>query len=359
MTVHTFTTPAAGPAQRARAFGTAWRTQIGANLEDYLRLFAAVGAPAGRVRPWAERALEQTAAWAPALADEITGIATGAGIEPWQAAALNARTEILAAAGHRGRGECSTAVVLPGAGRAPRTTQTWDWHDAIGHDLVVWAFEPRPGHTVRCFTEFGVLGKIGVNSSGLGLHFNILRHVSDHAEIGVPVHVVARRILDEATTVEEATAIARSARVSASTVISVATFDGEHGRTRGLELCPMGVAELEPDENGVLLHTNHFLDPALAEGQQEILDGSSTHPRLAALHDRVTPLGSPDPLDRARSLLDHNPDGTGICCHPDPAKPIHERWQTLLTITLDLETTHLTYHDGGPCTVTRETWHTF
>ncbi|MFC3997333.1 C45 family autoproteolytic acyltransferase/hydrolase [Nocardiopsis sediminis] len=359
MTVHTFVSPAAGPAERARAFGAAWRAEIGANLEGYLRLFAAVGAPADRVRPWSEAALDQTAAWAPALAEEITGIAAGAGIEPWQAAALNARTEILAAAGHRGRGECSTAVVLPAGGGAPRTTQTWDWHDALGADLVVWAVEPRPGHTVRCFTEFGVLGKIGVNSAGVGVHFNILRHTSDHAGIGVPVHVVARRILDDAASVAEAAEIARSARVSASSVITVAAAGGGRGEARCLELCPQGVAELHPDDDGVLLHTNHFLDPVLAEGQQPILDDSSTHPRLAALGDRAAALGAQDPLERAGALLDHEADGSGICCHPDPAKPFHERWQTLLTIALDLENARLAYHGGGPCTAAPDTWHTF
>ena len=125
----------------------------------------------------------------------------------------------------------------------------------------------RDGRTVHLFTEFGIVGKIGVNDAGLGLHFNILHHRDDGRGAGVPVHVVARRILDEAATVEEATAIARSATVSASTVLTVVAWDDERASARCLELSPAGVGVLEPDADGVLAHTNHFLDPRLARGE--------------------------------------------------------------------------------------------
>ncbi|MFD0490125.1 C45 family autoproteolytic acyltransferase/hydrolase [Saccharopolyspora spinosporotrichia] len=252
------------PAQRGRGFGRAWRKQVQRSYAGYAELFAAVGA--SDVRGWSEQAHAETAAWAPALAEEIADVAEGCGLPTWQVAALNARTEILAAAASNGEGECSTSVVLPGAGVAPRTVQTWDWHDTLADGMVIWSLEPRAGHRVHTFTEFGVLGKIGVNSAGLGVHFNVLRHVRDSADIGVPVHVVARRILDEASTVGEAVAIAGSARLSASSLITVATFDGERGEVRGLELSPAGVAGLEPDGTGTFLHTNHFLDVELSAG---------------------------------------------------------------------------------------------
>jgi isopenicillin-N N-acyltransferase-like protein len=270
-----------------------------------------------------------------------------------EARALNARTEILAALNAVGEGECSTAVVLPGGGAPPRTVQTWDWHPHLREVPVLWAYEPRAGRTVRTFTEFGVLAKIGVNTAGLGVHFNILRHASDRAEIGVPVHLVARRILDEATTVDEAVDLARSAQTSASTAITVVTVDA----AATLELCPDGVAVVPAD--GVLLHTNHFLDPDLAEGERLAVERPLTIDRLAYLQANPDDLAAVDVTARAGALLSHGPDGAPVCAHPDPAAALHERWETVATISLDLEAAGMVVHEGGPCRIMAGTWQAF
>ncbi len=58
--------------------------------------------------------------------------------------------------------------------------------------------EHPDGQVVRTLTEYGIVGKLGVSRRGLGLLLNILHHEGDGRGIGVPVHVVARRVLDEA-----------------------------------------------------------------------------------------------------------------------------------------------------------------
>jgi isopenicillin-N N-acyltransferase-like protein len=227
--------------------------------------------------------------------------------------------------------------------------QTWDWHDTLRHVMLLRAIEARSGLGVCTFTEFGIVGKIGVNSAGLGVHFNVLRHNSDHADIGVPVHVVARRILDEASTVDDAADIARSARLSASTVVTVVTRD----EARGLELSPAGVAELTGE---TLLHTNHFLDAALADGERTVPSESTTRDRLAVLHDRAGALRSARRDDRAAALLSHREDGVPLCAHADPSLPPHTRWESLATISLDVVECRIDVHEGGPCQVAPETW---
>lgn len=321
-----------------REFGAAWSAAIERTFAGYLDLFAALGVSGDRVRDWGARALAETRAWAPRLADEIEDVAAGAGLQAWQLGALNGRTEILAAAAVGGEGECSTSVVL---GTVPRTVQTWDWHDTLRHAMVV-----RTHQRVCTFTEFGVVGKIGVNSAGLGVHFNVLRHRSDHADIGVPVHVVARRILDEASTVDEAVELTRSARLSASSVLTVVTVD----RASCLELSPAGVAELPAD--GFLLHTNHFLDPRLAKGERTVAAESTTFDRLALLRDRIGTLGTEDRTARAEAL-------DAVCAHADLALPPHQRWESLATISLDVADRRMFVHDGGPCTVRPDTWQSF
>ncbi|TDD31376.1 peptidase C45 [Nonomuraea terrae] len=359
MTFPVFSSRQTEPGARGKEFGTHLRPKILANLSGYTDLFTAAGATGAQVRVWAERALERSAAWAPRLADEIAGIAAGAGLEPWQVAAVNARTEILAAVDATtraiaGEGECSTSVVLPDSSPA-RTVQTWDWHDHLREAPVLWEFEPRPGHVVRTFTEAGALAKIGVNTAGLGVHFNILRHRSDTADVGVPVHLIARRILEEAATVEEAADIARSAEVSASTVITAVTASD----AASIEISPAGVAVIPPGPDGVLLHCNHFLDPGLAPGERHASDRPGTYDRLRHLRANVAGLSRDDLTARALSMLSHGPDDAPVCAHPDLTQPINQRWETVATIGLDVTAGRLRVHQGGPCRVAAETWQTF
>jgi isopenicillin-N N-acyltransferase-like protein len=307
-----------------RALGTEAREDILRCWAGYEPLFDAWGTGAREI---AEATFERTRAWAPRLAAEIEAIAAGAGLAIWQVAALNARTEILA----KGRGECSTVVLL---GDPPRTLQTWDWHEHLDDVKFVW----DTGH-VRTLTEYGIVGKIGVNSAGLGVHMNILHHASDGGGDGVPVHVVARRILDEATTVEEAAKIARSADVCASTVL---TAVDRHGAAC-LELCPAGLGEVRP-RDGVLLHTNHFLDPELAEGEDNRDEDPESWDRLEALEQRIDELRTAPDLADVIKLHD-----APVCCHPEPGAPFGERYATLATISLDVAGGHLRLRAGGPC----------
>ncbi|MBN9326030.1 MAG: hypothetical protein J0I87_03820, partial [Cellulomonas sp.] len=115
-----------------------------------------------------EQACAAIESWAPDLARELTGLAKGADVEAWQLGMLNARTEILATVGPLGEGECSTAVrLVPGA--APRTIQTWDWHDELDSAKTLVETPGPDGRTVKYFTEAGLLGKIGVSDAGVGV----------------------------------------------------------------------------------------------------------------------------------------------------------------------------------------------
>jgi isopenicillin-N N-acyltransferase-like protein len=315
-----------GARERGCALGAGERDEILACWAGYERLFSE------HPRDFAEATLERIDNWAPRLAAEIEGIAAGAGLETWQVAALNARTEILA----RGRGECSTFVCLP------RTIQTWDWHEHLDDVTFVWELEPRPGHTVRTFTEYGIVGKIGINGAGLGLHLNILHHASDGEGVGVPIHVVARRILDEASSVDEAAEIARSADVCASTVMTAV----DRTSAACLELCPDGLAEIRP-EDGVLLHTNHFLDPRLAQGEDTHEEDPGSWDRLERLQQRVGELrAARDHVELAEAMLHHD---APICCHPEDGAPFGDRYATLAMISFDLDARLMHVRAGGPC----------
>jgi isopenicillin-N N-acyltransferase-like protein len=222
---------------------------------------------------------------------------------------------------------------------------------------LLWRIELASGRTVKTFTELGVLGKIGVNDAGLGVHFNFLQHHDDGLGdgVGVPVHLVARRILDEASTLDEATAIARSAPVTASTALTIVT----RGGARTLELSPAGVGVIEPDADGVLLHTNHFLDPELAAGERLAPDDPDTLARYDELQRRRAGLSAPTAAARAEALVLHREDGAALCCHPELGAGVADEWETLLTVALGVTDATLTYIDGAPCEAAAVGWSTF
>ncbi|MFV9997446.1 MAG: C45 family autoproteolytic acyltransferase/hydrolase [Arsenophonus endosymbiont of Dermacentor nuttalli] len=154
------------------------------------------------MRTIGENSLSALEYWCPDLASEIEAIALGADLPVWYLASLNARTEILSTKSTSYSSECFTAIYAAADIDMPQTIQTWDWHDVLAPNGLMIQLQNRKGMQFKLFTEFGMLGKIGVNSAGLGLHFNILHHTNDNDSGRVPVHAVSRRILEEATTIE-------------------------------------------------------------------------------------------------------------------------------------------------------------
>jgi len=343
--IHTCVTDTLDPHARGRQVGERFAGQIGETTQLYLDFFPRVGVTLGEAQRIGENSLAALEAWSPDLAAEIAGLASGSGLPLWQLASLNARTEVLAA--RTRHSECSTTVHAPRGPRAPQTLQTWDWHDSLCPHGLMLALRSRQGLAVKLFCEFGMLAKLGVNSAGLGLHFNILHHHSDNTAGGVPVHAIARRLLEEACSVDEAIELARSARVSASTVLTVFSREDRSPRAVSIELSPERTALVLPREDGWLLHTNHFLDPQLSAGEQ-VADRAETEGRLAHLQQVVGQMTSADPRARAEAMCGAAGDAAPICFHPDLALPDTERWETLLSVAIDTEHGHLDYVAGTP-----------
>lgn len=347
MKLHTFVTDTHNPQQRGRQIGERWAPQIRQTCALYLDFFTQVDIDPRQVRAIGEASLASLQAWSPGLAQELVATAEGAGLPLWQLAALNARTEILAVMPAAAEGECSTAVYAPAGAEAPRTLQTWDWHDALVPHGLLLQLEGAAGLRVKLFTEFGMLGKIGVNSAGLGLHFNILHHASDDGSGGVPVHAVARRLLEEARSVEEAIELARSARVSASTVLTVFGRDDQAPRAASIEMSPTAKAVVLPAADGWITHTNHFLAPELVPGERTA-DVSTTYLRLDHVDARRAAMGDADLAARARAMCGAAGAQAPICFHPDLSLAPKERWETLLTLGIDTRAGDLLYRAGNP-----------
>ncbi|MCF2533978.1 C45 family autoproteolytic acyltransferase/hydolase [Yinghuangia soli] len=346
---------AADPRARGAARGTQLRGSIPGALDTYDRLFSLGGIKPAQVREDAERALDAIGAFRPAARAEIEGIAEGAALEPWRIAALNARTEILARSTTVPPGECTTLVRRRAADApgGPRTfgVQTWDWHVEL---RAYWhTLEARGGrHDFVGITEHGILGKIGVNSAGLALHFNILGHVRDGIG-GIPMHVLAAVVLEEAGSVAEALEIIRSAPIASSG--SFALFDPAEAVL--LDLSPDGVFPIEP-EDGLLVRTNHFLTPVPAAAEKTWLYQPDSGERRDFVRARLAGRGAPESPGDLFGHLVTAPGEPPVTCLPDMALPLGQRWASLATVALEPAARTARILDGTPADADSRTWRT-
>jgi len=384
--VRTFRSGVLEPRARGVEFGAAHGERIAANVAAYRRLFAqaAGGAPLD-VEALGGQALAAIEGFAPELHEEILGIAEGAGLAPELLGAVNARTELLAVAGRARRaraaagggsvsggaagaagdraddaaasrdasaapvrGECSTAVKLSVDGTPPIGVQTWDWYDELAGGWLVWEIPHPDGRRTTTLTEYGIVGKAGVNDRGIGLHFNILHHERDGATVGVPVHVAGRAMLDRAGDVNQALLALHAAEVSASSCLTVVSAEGD-GCAVCVELHPGGPGHVLPDERGLLLHTNHFLSQPGAAGDTEPREAPDTLVRLDLLRRRLHGRAALTADELLAAFDCHAGGGGALCCHPDTTLAPEARYATLATVELDVAAGTLRALAGGPC----------
>jgi isopenicillin-N N-acyltransferase like protein len=345
----------ADPFERGRQRGAQVSAELAETWPLYQSLFDVTAREAGcdgvDVTAVAHSCLDAVSTWSPGLLRELEGVSAGSGVSLTTVMALNARTEVFAAAGGTAVSECSTVVQLQGPEGSAISAQTWDWHEELAGGWHVQSVH-EGGVSYAGLSEFGMLAKIGVNSLGLGIHFNLLRHDSDlsgsasaEGRPGVPVHLVAAAVLANAGTIAEALDIVRSAPVAASTVITAVTAH----EAACLEMCPAGTGVVEPSA-GWLVHTNHFLAPELAEGEAVTQFVTTTFEREGLLGERVREVTSPLGTEELAGLLcTHEDDGVAVCRHADPDAPHGYRSATLATVALDVERRQARLSEDGPC----------
>ncbi|MGW4042226.1 C45 family autoproteolytic acyltransferase/hydolase [Streptomyces sp. NPDC004721] len=342
------------PFERGRDRGSQLRGALPAGVHTYLQLFAKYQLDEDAVRDFAMRYADAVGSWRPTRRAEMDGIAQGAGVDPWHIYALNARTEILSRGVGPAVSECSTI-----ARRAELAdgivhtfgSQTWDWHDQLDGE---WhTHEIRGGrYDFVGLTEHGILGKIGVNSAGLALHFNILRHHADGAT-GVPIHVLAATVLEEAASVDEALDIVRAARRSASG--SFTLFDSQSAITA--DITPIGVFVIEP-VNGTVVRTNHFLSAEAQADEKTERTQPDSGERYRLIQSRLHEYPEPHTSDELLAFLYSDPGQPLLCHRPDRSLPLGERLATLATVQLEPAVRTARLANGSPIDARAGDWRT-
>lgn len=195
--------------------------------------------------------------------EEMRGIARAVNTDVAAILLLNARTEILKLARRRQHGQddfiqsdgCTGVFVMPPATRDGQFihAQNWDWKAECAETAVVVKIRRDDAPDIITFTEAGGLARTGFNAAGISISGNYLETDRDYRELGVPLAIIRRKVLEQ-----EHLALAMQAvygtRKSASNNMMI-------GHAQGIaidfECAPDETFLVYPDK-GLLVHANHF-----------------------------------------------------------------------------------------------------
>lgn len=236
----------------------------------------------GSLRPSIAAHRDMVTSALPDLAEEVDGLAAGAGVERDAAWLLQLRRELLGYSRVTG-GDCTTYASVR---NWPVLAQTVDLNGNLDDQITLLAVS-GPRHRSLVLSFAGLLGYLGVNDAGIAVGLNLV--LGGEWEPGVPPYLAIRHVLDTADSVDEAVEILSELPLASSRSFMVC------GEERAVCVEALGSRRslLEGDE---LAHTNHFLDPDFA-GRDEInvFAKNSSRRRLEA----VRAAGIPEAGDTA------------------------------------------------------------
>jgi hypothetical protein len=200
----------------------------------------------------------------PALSEEITGLAHGAGITVAEAVLLQIRREVI---GYQkipvpARGDCTTyASLRHGPAGRPVLAQTVDLNGNLDDQIAVLDVTLAQSSRRALVLSFGgLLGYLGINSDGLAIGLNLV--LGGDWKPGLPPYLAIRHLLDEAGSVDEALKILPDLPLASSRSLTLC----DQGRLACAEILDGQVRVLPVGETCV--HTNHYLDPDFAAADE-------------------------------------------------------------------------------------------
>jgi isopenicillin-N N-acyltransferase-like protein len=311
------------------------RDRVERSIANYSRLFAFVGMDWQEAQRRSAPYRDLIGAFDAGLLEEMEGIALGAARPFSEILALNSRTEVLPPTFLTGTdaGECTAIAVTPAASANGEAllAQNWDWVGSQREALIILRVREAEHPACLTLTEAGMLAKIGLNASGVGVCLNILRSVFDGQNTGVPVHVLLRALLKRSS-VRDAVDFAGKLAFGGSSNILMADRGGD---AASLEFSPKGLRVVR-GEGATLCHTNHFLHPEALTWQATHVPNLSTLPRLerALFHAAARPKQGVEDLKRL--LRDESAGLLSISRHPDRSLPADAQIESVASVIMEL-----------------------
>jgi isopenicillin-N N-acyltransferase-like protein len=238
-----------------------------------------------------------------ALADELDGIAEGAGLEPWQLVVVNHYTDFRDIPAEDGG--CSVVHVPLPTGRV--VAQTWDMH-GTAEPYVALLRVGGPGEPVAVlFTIAGCLGMAGMNEHGVSVCINNM--TPDDARVGVLWPALVRRMLRERTA-GDAYAVLQGARLSSGHNYLVA----DESALFNVETTARVQRLTHTDGARIYWHTNHYTHPDLVPHELPLHTASTSRVRDELLRGLLAE--APSSIESILAVLGSHEGAPGsICAH--------------------------------------------
>jgi len=214
---------------------------------------------------------------------------------------MNIRTEIAYGLFNDG---CT--AISSTSGNRTLIAQNWDWQSEQAENLIRLKIRPNLKPDIDMITEAGIIGKIGLNSFGVGVCLNAIRAKGvDYSKL--PVHLALRACLDSKSK-EEAVEKLTKGGVASSCHILLADPTGGVG----LECSHCDIVQLPMSDRGIITHTNHFVEQH--PGVEERINLPDSPMRLARINHLLSAHDGPLDSNAVEGMLkDEEGYPVGIC----------------------------------------------
>ncbi|WP_118178478.1 C45 family autoproteolytic acyltransferase/hydolase [Paraburkholderia phosphatilytica] len=203
----------------------------------------------------------------PAYIDEMRGIAAGADVPFEDIVMINARTEVLAKA----RAEhtmpadaededgCTGVLVLPSRSANGQLihAQNWDWKADCVETGIVLRVRNDDGPDYLTFVEAGGLARSGLNAAGVSITANYLESDRDFTQLGVPLSLLRRRVLEEPVFSNALRVIATTPKSCSNNIM----LGMAEGFGIDFECAPDEAFPIYPGDDQMIVHANHWVSP--------------------------------------------------------------------------------------------------
>jgi isopenicillin-N N-acyltransferase-like protein len=211
-------------------------------------------------------------------------------------------------------------------------------------NLIIVRITQPPKPAIQMITEAGLIGKIGLNSAGVGVCFNAIRAYGMEPS-RVPVHLGLRLVL-ESTSRDEAISRLESLGMASSAHMLIS--DATHGAI-GLEFSSKTFARLPQDEAGRVYHSNHFLaDHPDVHDTVWLADSPFRVKRIQELANDVGSKQAEPTIDSFRDMFKDESNYPSAICR---AEVQGSDSATLFNIVMDLSEKKGIVTLGRPCAV--------
>lgn len=322
------------PFQRGTQYGETLRHDIRDFLNDNIARINSV-----RREPLTQKeALSMTDSYipyieacTPQLAEEIKGLARGAGISYREGMLLQLRREIIAAGL-----ECTAFACFSQEGHAVIAQNVDLAGQLTDLGMILEIHTPGNEPDLLMYTHVGLIGYLGINSCGLGIGLNMV--LSPGWRAGVPPYLLIRHLLHQPTLERCEREISLIRRASSRNLLMT---DG-----RRLINVEMTVDNERLIEDSLLVHTNHYLHEDFIRFDL-VNPNTSTYPRLERTKDKLGQYGNRPAMWQMEELLAYHESGMGSLCIHQDGNP--RKVATVASVIMEPSEGRMRVCKGYPC----------